>query len=202
MTHHTKAIRVLKALVDQITLQQSQGTPILVQASVATKYSPFAATYPIFGKMNTPAANPPDTANCQDAKQATVPPVAGNNKIASPDQNKKAKVAETCGKELKAMGMFYLTNPESRATDIIPQDLAEKICVDFTCKGRECTREICSFIHPCNPRDMEKNTVVSIAWNFATTKRRWLSDYHFRNETALPDDVKAMMGNLQGPKQQ
>jgi hypothetical protein len=64
LTHHVKAIVVLKALVDQITLHQSQGTPILVQASVATKYSPFAATYPIFPKQNAPAANPTDTATC------------------------------------------------------------------------------------------------------------------------------------------
>jgi hypothetical protein len=42
LTHHVKAIVVLKALADQITLHQSQGTPILVQALVATKYSPFA----------------------------------------------------------------------------------------------------------------------------------------------------------------
>jgi hypothetical protein len=32
LTHHAKAIKVLKALVNQITLNQSQGTPILVQA--------------------------------------------------------------------------------------------------------------------------------------------------------------------------
>ena len=98
--------------------------------------------------------------------------------------------------------MFYLKNPESRATDIFPQDLAKKICVDFTCKGRECMREFCTFIHPRNPRDMDKNTVVSIDRNFATTKEGWLSNYHFRNETNLPDNIKAMMGNLQGPKQQ
>ena len=61
LTHHTKAIKVLKALVNQITLHQSQGTPILVQASVATKYHPFAATYHIFPKPNTPDTNPPDT---------------------------------------------------------------------------------------------------------------------------------------------
>ena len=72
MNHHGKAIVVLKALVDQVTLHQSQGTPILVQASIATKYSPLAANYPIFPKPNTPAANPPDTATRRDAKYTTV----------------------------------------------------------------------------------------------------------------------------------
>ena len=62
LTHHAKAIIVLKALVDQITLHQSKETPILEQASVASKYSPLAATYPIFQKPNTPTTNPSDTA--------------------------------------------------------------------------------------------------------------------------------------------
>jgi hypothetical protein len=62
LAHHGKAIVVLKALVDQITLHQSQGTPILVQALVAAKYSPYAATYPIFPKANPPPGTPTDTA--------------------------------------------------------------------------------------------------------------------------------------------
>ena len=94
------------------------------------------------------------------------------------------------------MGMFYLRNAELRVADIFPQGMAEKICADFTCKGRECTREPCSFMHPRNPKDMDKVTVKAIARNFATTKKGWLSDYHFHNETTLPADVKAMLGGL------
>ena len=40
MTHHKKAVQVLRALVEQITLHQSQGTPIIVHASVTMKYCP------------------------------------------------------------------------------------------------------------------------------------------------------------------
>ena len=97
------------------------------------------------------------------------------------------------------MGMFYLKNADARTMDFFPQDLEEKICVDFTCKERECTKENCPFKHPCIPRDMDKVTVVAIARNFATTKKGWLSDYHFWNETTLPADVMAMMGGSQGP---
>ena len=86
--------------------------------------------------------------------------------------------------------------------DVFPQDLEENICVDFTCKEREYTKENCPFKHPRNPRDMDKVTVVAIGRNFAKTKKGWLSDYHFRNETTLPADVLAMMGGLQGPTQQ
>ena len=102
----------------------------------------------------------------------------------------------------KEMGMFYLKNAEARATDIIPQDLAQKVCADFTCRGRECTREPCSFMHPRNPRDIDKATVEAIVRNFATTKKGWLSNYHFRRETTLPADVKATLGGSQGPNQQ
>jgi hypothetical protein len=62
LTHHGKAIVVLKALVDQIMLHQSQGTPILVKALVTTKYSPYEASYPIFPKQNALPGNPKDTA--------------------------------------------------------------------------------------------------------------------------------------------
>ena len=99
------------------------------------------------------------------------------------------------------MGMFYLRNADTRVLDIFPRDLAKKICADYTYKDKECTRDPCSFKHPRNPRDMDKVTVIAIARNFATTKKGWLSNYHFRNETTLPEDVMAMMGGLQGPTQ-
>ena len=98
------------------------------------------------------------------------------------------------------MGVFYLRNPELCATDVFPRDLSQKVCVDFTCKGRECTREPCSFMHPRNPRDMDRATVTAIARNFVTTKKGWLSDYHFWKETEkLPADATAMLGGFEGP---
>jgi hypothetical protein len=111
-------------------------------------------------------------------------------------------VIESSGKDRKSMGIFYLRNAEASGGDIFPRDMEEKICVDFTCKGKECTRVNCPFKHPINPRDMDKCSVIAIGRNFSKTKKGWLSDYHFRNETTLPADVLAMMGNLQGPKQQ
>jgi hypothetical protein len=40
LTHHSKEIHVLKALLDQVSLTQSQGSPILVQASIVTNTAP------------------------------------------------------------------------------------------------------------------------------------------------------------------
>jgi hypothetical protein len=109
------------------------------------------------------------------------------------------KVVEPHGVDKKLMGMFYLKNANARAFDVFPQDLEEKICVDFTCRERECTKENCPFKHPWNPRDMDKNLVIAIAQNFKANKKGWLSEYHFWNETSLPEDVMAMMVGLQGP---
>jgi hypothetical protein len=98
------------------------------------------------------------------------------------------------------MGIFYLQNPEASAADVFPRDMECKVCPDYTCRGRECTREPCLFKHPRNAREMDKNSVIAIARNFAKTKKGWLSEYHFRHETTLPADVLALMGNAQGPK--
>jgi hypothetical protein len=46
---------------------------------------------------------------------------------------------------------------------------------------------------------MDKFLVIAIARNFSKTKKGWLSDYHFREETTLPADVLEMMGGSQGP---
>ena len=174
----------------------------MVQASVATKYCPLAATYPLFPKPTTPAANPPDTATCQDAKRNPANSEGVNNKSPNLGPNKKVKVVETRGANIKNMGMFYLRNPKMRATDIFPRDIDQKICADFTCKGRECTRESCLFMHPQNPRVMDRVTVEAIAQKFMKNKKGWLSDYHFQNKMTLPADVKAMVGGSQGLTQQ
>ena len=96
------------------------------------------------------------------------------------------------------MGFSHLRNPKSRALDVFPKDLAQKVCVNFVCKGRECTKEPCSFMHPRYPRDMKRATVEAIAQNFATTKKGWLSNYHCCRET-LPADVTTMLGGSEGP---
>ena len=92
--------------------------------------------------------------------------------IANPEQNKKLKVVKTGDKDKNKMGMFYLNNTESSAMDIFPQDLAGKICVDLVNKGWECTREVCTFIHPRNPRDMDKNSVIAIGLKFCNDEER------------------------------
>ena len=112
----------------------------MVQATVTVKYCPMLAIYAHFSKPATPGANAYGNANRQDAKRNPATPDGGKNKNKNTESNKKVKVIKTRGENKKEMGMFYLKNAEARVTDIFPQDLAQKVCADFTCKGRECTR--------------------------------------------------------------
>ena len=80
-------------------------------------------------------------------------------------------MVETCGADRKSMGMFYLRNDEAHGGDVFPQDMEEKICVDFTCKGKESTSKNFPFKHPCNTRDMDKCSVIAISRNFSKTKK-------------------------------
>ncbi len=97
------------------------------------------------------------------------------------------------------MGMFFLTRNVIKAIDIFPQDLPTKICADFTCKGRECTRESCPYSHPRNARKLPTDTIAAIACHFSTKKIGWLNEWHFMKLAHLPPDVKALVGGKDGP---
>ena len=56
------------------------------------------------------------------------------------------------------MGMFYLKNINIRAANVFPKDLLEKVCIDYLCKGRECTKERCTLKQPWWPKDILKET--------------------------------------------
>ena len=89
--------------------------------------------------------------------------------------------------------MFHLRKPDINSSTVFPMDLAQKVCVDFTCKGKECTKENCTHLHPCQARDLDRAMVKAIGHHFATTKKGLLSEYHFRREE-LPADVLAILG--------
>ena len=80
LTHHTKAIHVLKAHLDQVSLAQSQGSPILVQASIATKYCPKSVPPGMTIPGLTIDPNPTtklDQSTCCDTKRKPATPDSG-----------------------------------------------------------------------------------------------------------------------------
>jgi hypothetical protein len=66
------------------------------------------------------------------------------------------------------MEMFYLHihTPDMKAKEVFPQDMPEKVCIAFTCKGRECTNENCPFAHLRNAIELQKGTVNTICCHF------------------------------------
>jgi hypothetical protein len=97
------------------------------------------------------------------------------------------------------MGMFFLTRNNIKAIDIFPKDLPTKICANFTCKGRECTRQSCPYSNPRNACNLPTNTIATIARHFSTKKIGWLNKWHFMKLAHLPPDVKVLVGGKDGP---
>jgi hypothetical protein len=97
------------------------------------------------------------------------------------------------------MGMFFLSRPDMKASDVFPKGMAELVCVDFTCKDRECTRENCAHLHPRKGSDLNKETVNAIGDHFLEKRVGWFNKWHFLKILGeLPDKIKALMGGKDG----
>ena len=161
-THFGRAIQVLKALLDQVSLHQSQGTPIIVQSTLITKYCP-TATPPSHGPNqytpSVPRRQNQGAAPAGSFNQGATTAGGARNTHTTFEESSAKKARTLVGSDTssrvgrkdivkKDMGMLYLKNTNMRAADVFPKDLGEKVCVDYTCKGRECTKEGCTPKHP------------------------------------------------------
>ncbi len=63
-------------------------------------------------------------------------------------------------------GMCFLSKPDVKAADVFPKGMAESVCVDFTCKGRECTRDNCTFLHPRKVSNIRRRPSMPLATIF------------------------------------
>ncbi len=97
------------------------------------------------------------------------------------------------------MGMFFFAKHDIKATDIFLKDQPTKICANFTCKGRECTRENCPYSYPRNASKLTAETIAAIVCHFSLKKIGWLKKSYFMKLINLPPDVKALMGGNDGP---
>ncbi len=97
------------------------------------------------------------------------------------------------------MGMFFLSKPDMKASDVFPKGMAELVCVHFTCKGRECTRENSTFVHPRKVSDLKKETVNAIAEHFLKKRVGLFNEWHFlKVMSKLPKKFKQLMGGKDG----
>jgi hypothetical protein len=200
----TKALTVLKAFEDQLTLAQSTNTPITILAATVSKFS--TRTPSINPTLFTQASVPVSTSALLDNSQIQCCDVKRNPSI--PDKGAKAAAIQhqkkpprngatnpTKQRPVTNMGMFFLTRNDIKATTSSPRTYLP----NFTCKGRECTRDSCPYSHPRNACKLPADIIAAIARHFSTKKICWLNEWHFMKLAHLPPHVKAIVGGKDGP---
>jgi hypothetical protein len=104
-------------------------------------------------------------AKCDSA----VTPDQSNAKAHANQRMKKpchSTTTNSAKRNVMEMGMFFLSKPGVKAADVFPKCMAELVCVNFTCKGRECIRDNCTFLHPRKVSNMKKETINAIGNHF------------------------------------
>jgi hypothetical protein len=211
----TKALRVMKAFITQVDLTQSTNLPIVICRSIIYKYE-------INPVNNTKCALSGYSSRADNAKSNGASPTtetqnshrneaAKHDSAVTPDDNAKKMANQRLKKPRRSvaaystkgnvmeMGMFFLSRPDMKASDVFPKGMAESVCVNFTCKGRECTRENCTFVHPRNVDDLKKETVNAIGEHFLEKRVGWFNEWHFlKVMSELPEKFKQLMGGKDG----
>jgi hypothetical protein len=203
-----KALTVLKAFEDQLTLVQSTNSPIPILAATMSKF--FNRIPGINSNVGTPAPVPVSASALPENTQNQCCNVKHN--LSTPDKSTKAATTQRQKKPCRNgaifpakqrpvtdMGIVFLAKHDIRATDIFPKDLPTKICADFTCKGPKCTRENYPYSHPRNACESTVETITTIDCHFSLKKIGWLNKWHLMKLSDLPADVKALVGGKDGP---
>ena len=200
-----KAMLVLKTFEDQLTLHMSQMIPITIQAANVSKYSlsPYNKTNACPPAASAVSDNSSPESREQSANKRTPSSPSDSAKEATTQRKKKSRrdgITDSATKKrpVTDMGMFHALTT-AKVTDIFPKDMPDKICADFTCKGRECTRENCSFKHPRSAKELQKETIAMIAKHFASKKVGWFNDWHFSQVDGLPAEAISLLGGKDGP---
>jgi hypothetical protein len=139
--------------------------------------------------------------NCRGNKRDPSTPDTAEGKSSTRQRQKKARhvmKADTAAKEKKDLGMFYLKNPGINPSDVFPKDMPEKVCANFTCKGKECINANCNFTHPRKASELKRKTILTIASHFDKKDIGWFNEYHFMKMPGITNDVKRLLGNAKG----
>ena len=179
----TKALRVMKAFViTQVDLAQSTNLPIIICRGNIYKYkvNPVNNTKCALSGYSFRADNTKDNgaSPTTETQNSHCNEAAKRDSAVSPNDNAKAPanqrlkkprrsvVTNSTKRNVMEMGMCFLSKPDMKASDVFPKGMAESVCVNFTCKGRKCTRENCTFVHPRKVGDLKRATVNAIGEHF------------------------------------
>jgi hypothetical protein len=136
-------------------------------------------------------------------RNSAVTPDQSNAKAHANQRMKKphrSVTTDSAKRNVMEKGMFFLSKPDAKAADVFPKGMAESMCVDFTCKGREWTRDNCTFLHPRKVSNMKKETVNAIGNHFLEKNVGWFNKWHFlKAMNELPAKYKKLMGGKNGP---
>jgi hypothetical protein len=137
---------------------------------------------------------------CGDKRDPGTPDTDKGKSSTSQQKKKDRRVmkADTVAKEKKDLGMFYLKNPKISPSDMFPKDMPEKICANFTCKGKECVNANCDFTHPRKASKLKRETILAIASHFDKKDIGWFNEYHFMKMPEMTAGVKRLLGNTKG----
>jgi hypothetical protein len=209
------ALTVLKTFCSQINLHQATMTAIMVMPGSVAAYTVHSwnntqASRSRKDEKNslTDGASRP-TSNttfmpkqCNRGKHNPTISNTNNNNPSSRQRQKKpccgVKV-DTATKKKKDLGMFYLCNLPINPADIFPKDTPEKLCANFTCKGKEIINTNCDFAHPRKALELKRKTIILIANHFIKKDVGWFNKYHFMRMPNITDGVKKLLGNTMGP---
>jgi hypothetical protein len=206
----TKALKVMKAFITQVELVHSTNTPIVVCRGSIYKYevnpvNNMKVCPPSFDYEGATCANSQMSRRTEAPKRdSTVPPSDGGNESALVNQRLKkpcrsSAAADSSKRSVSDMGMFFLGRSDIKASDVFPKGMAELVCVNFTCKGRECTKKNCPHLHPRKVGDLKKETINAIGEHFLEKRVGWFNEWHFLNVLSkLPDKFKLLMGGKDG----
>jgi hypothetical protein len=209
------ALTVLKMFHYQINQHQATMTAIMVMPGYVTAYTVNPWNNTQASRTRKDERNSPmDGASRPTSNTTFMPKQRNGGKCdpTTPDANednpsgrqrqKKPRhgvKVDTAAKEKKDLGMFYLHNPTINPVDIFPKDMPEKLCVNFTCKGKECNNTNCDFAHPRKASELKRKTIIEVTNHFIKKDVGWFNKYHFMRMSNIIDGVKKLLGNIKGP---
>ena len=146
---------------------------------------------PVRPTPSTPSAN--SSTNAAQQSKST----AGTQ--SQTKRTKRGPRADTPAPNDADRGMFYLVDSSMEAAKVFPANLSQKICVNFTCKGRKCARARgqCSFTHPVKPADITAQDLDAIVAHFYEVNHGWLNKHVFKDYAPAARHVN-LMGDSTG----
>ncbi len=206
----------MRVFIDQIDLAQSTNLPITICRDKIYKYklNPFnntkggaevAMRFMDNIRANNASSNETQQSCCAEvAKCDTAVTPKGGGKAKAAQHSKKARrsrgAADSTKHNVTNMGMFFFHKPDMKTVKIFPKDMPKTVCTDFTCKGREYTRENCTFKHPRKVGKLKKEMINAIGNHFLQKGIGWLNKWHFlRVRSKLPGELKSLLGGKDGP---